>query len=113
MRQCKWQSRTKDSQQPDTSVSWTTTSLCTHAVEPPCTERYARWCERSVTQLMGDLLLDLLGQGQGDRKSSKAVCTSALPSQMRRTAYWPQVKTKAFSTRSASLGEYCLKRARR
>jgi len=26
--------------------------------EPPCTERYARWCERSVTQLMGDLLLD-------------------------------------------------------
>jgi hypothetical protein len=26
--------------------------------EPPCTERYARWCERSVTQLMGDLLLN-------------------------------------------------------
>ena len=29
--------------------------------EPPCTERYARWCERSVTQLMGDLLLDCRG----------------------------------------------------
>ena len=23
-----------------------------------CTERYARWCERTVTQLMGSLLLD-------------------------------------------------------
>ena len=23
------------------------TSLCTYAVEPPCTEPYARWCERS------------------------------------------------------------------
>ncbi|MDD2362069.1 MAG: hypothetical protein PHH84_03800, partial [Oscillospiraceae bacterium] len=42
----------------DTIVSLTGTSPCTHAVEPPCTERYARWCERSVTQLMGDLLLD-------------------------------------------------------
>ena len=31
---------------------------CTYAVEPPCTERYARWCERSATQLMGSLLLD-------------------------------------------------------
>jgi hypothetical protein len=29
-----------------------------YAIEPPCTERYARWCERTVTQLMGDLLLD-------------------------------------------------------
>ena len=27
-------------------------------IEPPCTERYARWCERSATQLMGSLLLD-------------------------------------------------------
>ncbi len=26
--------------------------------EPPCTERYARWCGRTVTQLMGDLLPD-------------------------------------------------------
>ena len=29
-------------------------------IEPPCTERYARWCERSATQLMGSLLLDLI-----------------------------------------------------
>ena len=28
-------------------------------IEPPCTERYARWCERSAAQLMGSLLLDL------------------------------------------------------
>ena len=27
--------------------------------EPPCTERYARWCERSTAQIMGSLLLDL------------------------------------------------------
>ena len=27
-------------------------------IEPPCTERYARWCERSASQLMGSLLLD-------------------------------------------------------
>ena len=27
-------------------------------IEPPCTERYARWCERSANQLMISLLLD-------------------------------------------------------
>ena len=27
--------------------------------EPPSTERYARWCERSANQLMISLLLDL------------------------------------------------------
>jgi group II intron reverse transcriptase/maturase len=32
---------------------------CTYAIEPPCTERYARWRERSAAQLMGSLLLDL------------------------------------------------------
>ena len=26
--------------------------------EPPCTEPYARWCERSANQLMVSLLLD-------------------------------------------------------
>ena len=30
-------------------------------IEPPCTERYARWCERSAAQLMGSLLLDFHG----------------------------------------------------
>ena len=29
-------------------------------IEPPCTERYARWCERSANQLMISLLLDLI-----------------------------------------------------
>jgi hypothetical protein len=29
-----------------------------YAIEPPYTERYVRWCERSATQLMGSLLLD-------------------------------------------------------
>ena len=41
------QLQAKDSQQPDTLKSDTTTSPCTYAIEPPCTERYARWCERS------------------------------------------------------------------
>ena len=41
------QSQTKDSHMPDTTASLTGTSLCTYAIEPPCTERYARWCERS------------------------------------------------------------------
>ena len=37
----------------------TDTRYCTQTIEPPCTERYARWCERSAAQLMGSLLLDL------------------------------------------------------
>ena len=36
---------------------------CTQATEPPCTERYARWCERTATQLMGSLLLDSIRSG--------------------------------------------------
>ena len=43
--------QTKGSQQRDTLVSSTTTSPCTYAVEPPCTGRYARWCERSAIYL--------------------------------------------------------------
>ena len=43
----KWLFPTKDSHRPDITVSLTDTSLCTYAVEPPCTERYARWCERT------------------------------------------------------------------
>jgi len=27
-------------------------------IEPPCTERYARWCGRSAAQLMSSLLPD-------------------------------------------------------
>ena len=30
--------------------------LCTDAIEPPCTDPYARWGGRSVTQPTGDLL---------------------------------------------------------
>ena len=44
---CSEQSQQKDSHRPDTTVSLTGTSLCTYAIEPTCTERYARWCERS------------------------------------------------------------------
>lgn len=36
-------------------------SPCTYAVEPPCTGRYARWCERSAPGY-GSLLLDSLDQ---------------------------------------------------
>ena len=28
-------------------------------IEPPCTDRYARWCERTANQLMVSFLLDL------------------------------------------------------
>ena len=35
-----------------------TVRACTYAIEPPYTERYVRWCERSAAQLMGSLLLD-------------------------------------------------------
>ena len=50
------QSRKKDSYRRDITASLTGTSLCTYAIEPPCTERYARWCERSG--LFRPLLLD-------------------------------------------------------
>ena len=30
-------------------------------IEPPCTERYARWCERSVGEIIAYLLLDCNG----------------------------------------------------
>ena len=45
------QSRKKDSHRRDITASLTGTSLCTYAIEPPCTERYARWCERSLLDL--------------------------------------------------------------
>ena len=56
MQACRRRFPAKDSHRPDTTVSLTGTSLCTYAVEPPCTERYARWCERSG--LIQPLLLD-------------------------------------------------------
>ena len=34
--------------------------LLVKLIEPPCTERYARWCERSVGEIIVYLLLDLL-----------------------------------------------------
>ena len=33
------------------AAGYFTTSPCTYAVEPPCTGRYARWCERSAIYL--------------------------------------------------------------
>ena len=36
-------------------ASLTGTSLCTYAIEPPCTEPYARWCGRSAIKLMDNL----------------------------------------------------------
>ena len=47
----------EDSYRRDITASLTGTSLCTYAIEPPCTERYARWCERPG--LFRPLLLDL------------------------------------------------------
>ena len=37
---------------------------CTQVTEPPYAERHVRWCERTVAQIMSNLLLDPLG---GDR----------------------------------------------
>ena len=34
-------------------------------IEPPCTERYARWCERSVGEIIAYLLLDLYDKPDG------------------------------------------------
>ena len=34
------------------------TLIYINPVEPPYTERYVRWCERSAAQIMGSLLLD-------------------------------------------------------
>jgi len=31
-----------------TEIELPDTGRCTYAIEPPCTERYARWCERSA-----------------------------------------------------------------
>ena len=36
--------------------------------EPPCTERYARWCERSANQLMISFLLDCYSTKNGNYK---------------------------------------------
>ena len=35
--------------------------LLVKLIEPPCTERYARWCERSVGEIIVYLLLDFIG----------------------------------------------------
>ena len=41
---------------------WKTTTpkggVLVKLIEPPCTERYARWCERSVGEIIAYLLLD-------------------------------------------------------
>ena len=34
------------------------TRYCTYVIEPPYTERYVRWCERTVSELITHLLLD-------------------------------------------------------
>ena len=34
--------------------------LLVKLIEPPCTERYARWCERSVGEIIVYLLLDFV-----------------------------------------------------
>jgi len=39
---------------------------CTYAVEPPYTERYVRWCERSVGEVITYLLLDRKKPPQAD-----------------------------------------------
>ena len=42
----------KDSHEPDIFIYSASTSLCAYRIEPPYTERYVRWCERTATQLM-------------------------------------------------------------
>ncbi len=54
----------------DTTVSRHGTSKFTYALESSYTERYARWCERSATQLMGSPLLYLIGCASFERSVS-------------------------------------------
>ncbi len=68
--------RSKDSYGPDILAYPTGTSLCIYAVEPPCTEPYARWCGRTVTQLTGDLLPDW---GERDRREKPGKLKVRLP----------------------------------
>lgn len=51
--------------------------------EPPCTERYARWCERSANQLMISLLLDFMEKMKERKKSMKRCKITAV----RKTEY--------------------------
>ncbi len=48
----------KEIARPGISPCLTITRKLVKTEKPPCTERYARWCERSAAQLMGSLLLD-------------------------------------------------------
>ena len=45
--------------------------LLVKLIEPPCTERYARWCERSVGEIIAYLLLDLSGNKNGGSGQSR------------------------------------------
>ncbi len=38
-------------------------------IEPPYTEPYVRWCERSTSQLMASLLLDFIVESLGYKES--------------------------------------------
>ena len=42
-------------------------------IEPPFTERYARWCERSANQLMISLLLDQRVKGPNQPGNGKDI----------------------------------------
>ena len=52
-------------------------------IEPPCTERYARWCERSVGEIIAYLLLDFIGrhmeEARGDSEGLGAAFLDRLP----------------------------------
>ena len=53
-------------------------------IEPPCTERYARWCERSANQLMISLLLDFFPGIFTRKQSGTMLCLSAETEAVRR-----------------------------
>lgn len=55
--------QTRRSHWPDTMTPRLSVSnfvSCIYAIEPPCTERHAGWCERTVIQQIGGLLLHFL-----------------------------------------------------
>ena len=44
-------------------------------IEPPCTERYARWCERSVGEIIAYLLLDSFTEGRNPMDVGRILIT--------------------------------------
>ena len=68
--------------------------------EPPCTERYARWCERTTAQIMSTLLLDCIYL----MTSSGPGCPATVPKGALRRASMCQAFYQFFYIRERYIG---------